>query len=248
MVYSDKGYIGCFEMKDKESGRKQLLEYVRQLKNAGHNRIIAPINGDTWHQYRLMSRTDGSPAFPLEPHNPLWYNEVYTDIGFKPLEKYCSVAFPLGDIEEIPCNNDIIYKTFEPSDLKTIYDISVTGFVNNFLYEHINYEDFCKLYNPVLPMVDGDLVIIAYKNNTPCGFMFSLGFGDLFILKTIAVLPEYRKFGIGKTLMNKVIVNAQNKGFKTAIGALISEGNVSEDMVARYGAVKIREYTLYEYS
>ena len=245
MVYLDKGYIGNFNARTPDELREYLLSAIEQMKG---KRIIAPIDGDTWHKYRLISWDSGFPSFPLEPQNPLWYSDVYREVGFTSLAKYISVAFPIKDIEEIPTDNNVIYKKFEQADLRTIYDISVNGFDKNFLYDEITYEDFCKLYEPILPMVDSDFVLIAYVDGVPCGFMFSVNWGDIFILKTIAVLPEYRKLGIGRVLMNKVLLAAQGKGFKTAIGALIIDGNVSRDMVLRYGAEKIREYTLYEHT
>jgi len=245
MLYLDKSYIGNFDAKTHEELREYLQSATEQMKG---KRIIAPIDGDTWHTYRLVSWDSGFPSFPLEPQNPLWYNDVYREVGFTPLARYISVAFPIKDIEKLPADNNVIYKKFEQADLKTIYNISINGFDKNFLYDEITYEDFYKLYEPILPMVDSDFVLIAYIDGVPCGFMFSVGLGDVFILKTIAVLPEYRKFGIGRVLMNKALLAAQEKGFKTAIGALIIDGNVSHDMVLRYGAEKIREYTLYEHT
>ena len=140
----------------------------------------------------------------------------------------------------------MVFKKFEPFDLKVIYDISIKGFDSNFLYDDINYEEFRKLYEPLLPMIDSDFVLTAYVDDVPCGFMFAIGVGDVFILKSIAVLSEYRKFGIGNALINKVLLSAQEKGFRTAIGALIIDGNISHHMVEKYGAKKIREYTLYQ--
>jgi len=248
MVYLDKGYIGCFDMADYDSGKRRLEEYIAQLKNAGHKRIIAPIDGDTWHKYRLASWDSGAPAFPMEPQNPLWYNDVYLDCGFTPLAKYSSVAFPIGDIDEIATDERVTYKKFEPGDLKTIYDISLAGFDKNFLYDEITFDEFRTLYEPLLPVIDNDFVWIAYVDGVAAGFMFAIGAGDVIILKTIVVLPEYREFGIGNALINKVLLASREKGFKTAIGALIIDGNISRHMVEKYEAVTIREYTLYEHN
>ena len=248
MIYLDKGYIGCFEMKDRESGKRQLEEYVVQLKAAGHKRIIAPIDGDTWHKYRLMSWDSGATTFPMEPQNPIWYNDVYLDCGFTPLAKYFSVMFSIGGIEAISADERVTYKKFETSDLRTIYDISLNGFDKNFLYDKITFGEFCKLYEPILPMIDSDFVLITYVDDVPCGFIFAIGVDDVFILKSIAVLPKYRKFGIGNVLINKALLAAQAKNFKTGIGALIIDGNISHHMVEKYGAKKIREYILYEHN
>jgi len=244
MIYLDKGYIGCFEMTDKESGKRALDAYIQQLKDAGHKQIIAPINGDTWNQYRLVSWSNGDPAFPLEPQNPLWYNEVYQEAGFKPLMKYRSDKFTIGDIKPIE-NADLHIRDFQDGDLKIIHNLSSQGFEGNFLYNEINFEEFSKLYQPILPMIDKELVVIAEKNGEPIGFMFTFIANGMQILKSMAVLPEFRSGGIGLKLVNHVLVAAQKKGAKTAIAALMSDGNNSNKISSKYNGEKIREYTLY---
>ena len=246
MIYLDKGYIGCFEMNDKDSGRRQLEEYVKQLTNAGHKRIIAPINGDTWHTYRLMSWSGDEPAFPFEPSNPLWYNDVYTEFGFKPLKSYRSDKFSMKLVEP-PSYKDkeLSFRNYRDGDLKLIYDISLHGFDENFLYDDISFEEFSKLYQPVLPMIDEELVVVAEVDNAPVGFMFSFAAGSKLILKTMAVLPEYRSMGIGAKMFHHILLTGQRKNMQTAIAALIAEGNNSHKIASKYGSEKIREYTLY---
>ena len=336
MIYFDKGYIGCFEMTDKESGKHRLTEYIRQLQNTGHKRIIAPINGDTWHQYRLVSWSNGDPSFPLEPKNPLWYNEVYKELGFKPLMKYRSDKFNIvndisivndndndndnvntnknnvntnknnvntnknnvnpnknnvnpnkntdsslnirnfreGDPKLIQAGDPKLIQDDDPKltqdddpkltqsgdpkliqdddpeltqagDLRLIYNISLHGFEGNFLYSDITYEEFSKLYSPIMPIIDNELVVIAEVNGTPVGFMFSFIVNGTQILKSMAVLPKFRSKGIGTKLINHVLIAGQRKGAKTAIAAMISDGNNSSKIVEKCGGEKIREYTLY---
>jgi len=246
MLYLDRGYIGCFEMPDKDCGKLQLEEYVSQLKSVGHKRIIAPIDGDTWHTYRLVSWSSGESAFPLEPQNPLWYNEVYGEVGFKPFQKYRSDKFDLGHIKPLFANDPSLrLRNFHEDDLRLIYDISLQGFNDNLLYSDITFENFKMLYSPLLPMIDRELVIVAEAEGSPVGFMFSFAAGENLILKSMAVLPEFRSSGIGAKMMNHVLLAGQRKGLKTAIAALIADGNNSHKIISRYGSKKIREYTLY---
>ncbi len=246
MIYSDKGYIGCFEMNDKDLGRRQLEEYVKHLTNAGHKRIVAPINGDTWHTYRLMSWSGDEPAFPFEPFNPLWYNDIYAEFGFKPLKNYRSDKFSMEFVEP-PSRTDtkLSFRDYRAGDLKLIYDISLHGFDENFLYDDISFEAFSRLYQPILPMIDKELVVIAEVDDAPVGFMFSFAAGDRLILKTMAVLPEYRSMGIGAKMFHHILFAGQRKSLRTAIAALIAEGNNSYWIASKYGSEKIREYTLY---
>jgi len=246
MIYSEQGYVGCFEMTDKDSGKHKVQQYVNELIKLGHKRIIAPINGSTWHTYRLVSWTDSEPAFPMEPQNPIWYNEVFLELGFTPIKKYRSDIFSTENIIPLKSRGSAIsYRGFRADDLKLIYDIAIRGFDENFLYNDIAFEEFSRLYQPLLPMMDSDLTIITEVNGQPAGFLFSFAVENKLILKSITVLPEYRSLGIGSVLINRAIIAGQQKGFNIAIAALMSDDNYSRAIVAKYNSRKIREYTLY---
>jgi len=246
MVYFDRGYIGCFDMDDKDSGVEQLSAYVEELKNAGHKRIVGPINGDTWHSYRLVSWCSGDAAFPMEPQNPLWYNEVYADCGFVLVKKYHTDKFSLVNIEA-PQNTNLalVLRPFKPDDLPLIYDLSLNGFDENFLYNAISYDDFAALYTPMLPMIDPELMLIAELDGWPAGFLFSFVAEERLILKSMATLPQCRGYGVGSLLMAQVLATGRAKGLKTAVAALMSDDNVSRHIVSKYGSEQIREYTVY---
>lgn len=243
MVYLNKGYIGCFEMTDKTSGREQLERYAAELINAGYKRIVAPIDGDTWHTYRLVSWSDGTPFFPLEPRNPIWVNEVYLSAGFKPLKKYRSDVFAIDCIAQQTGTAQI--RGFRKEDLACLHKLSVKGFRDNFLYSDISFNEFSALYAPILPLADGALAVIAEVDDIPAGFVFSFIHQNVLILKTIAVLPEYRRMGIGSQMVESVLSAAKDKGFNTAVAALIADDNASHNLISRYESRKIREYTLY---
>lgn len=246
MIYPEKGYIGCFSMNDKESGKRCLEECVRQLRAIGHKRIVAPINGDTWHQYRLVSWSNGQPAFPLEPQNPLWYNEVYEEFGFMPLKKYRSDKVGIGNVWPIEnADTSLNIRGFQDNDLRLIYEISLQGFDKNFLYSEISFDEFSELYQPFLPLIDRELVVFAEVDGEPVGFVFSFIGSDTQILKSMAVLPEFRSRGIGAKLLNHTLLAGERKGARTAIAALMSDGNNSNTIVGKYSNEQIREYTLY---
>jgi len=256
MIYLDKGYIGFFEMAekadraDKNAGKRQLNGYVRQLREAGHKRIIAPINGDIWHQYRLVSWTNGDAPFPLEPQNPLWYNDVYLECGFKPLKKYISDKtsienFRLDSLRPLT-GGGLSVRGFGENDLKLIYELSLLGFAGSFLYSSITFEEFSKLYQPFLPKLDKELALIAEVDGKAAGFVFSFLTGDSLVIKTVAVLPEYKSFrSIGVRLVGHAMAAGQRKGAKTVIGALMAEGNNSLKIASKHGGECFREYTLY---
>lgn len=243
MIFKDKGYIGNFEMESLADGKAKLAKYMKAL--AKHDEIIAPIDGSTWHSYRLVSYTDGSPSFPMEPSNPLWYNDVYTALGFVPIKKYFSERFQIEDIKPYEKCDTVTIRQFVPEDLQAMYEISKVGFADNFLYEPISYAAFEALYLPKVSRVAHDFILIAEVAHKAVGFLFAFAYERTLILKTIAVLPEYRSIGIGGRLINEALVKAEKMGIKTGIGALFIEGNTSGKIVAHYGGEIFREYSLY---
>ena len=248
MIYPELGYIGQFHMTDATTGKQQLLDYINQLKEQGHSKIVAPINGSTWQSYRLVSFSDDTISpFPKEPDNPLWYNEVYKEVGFTPLHTYYSEIFHIG--YGLKFNRGLDIRQFSPADFKAIYEIASVSFQDNFMFSPISYEDFAQLYGRSAQAGnDSDYIALAYVDNKPVGFIFSYVFNNALVLKTMAVLPEYRSLGIGAGLINHVCTVAKENGVKKAIGALISSGNHSGKIVSKYGSKVFREYTLYTYT
>jgi len=243
MIFKDKGYIGYFEMEDKEQGKVQLESYVNQL--ASHENIVGPINGSTWGRYRLVSTSDGSPSFLLEPENPLWYNDVYLESGFVPIKQYVSERFEIKDIEPMTLRVGGMIRAFESEDLPIIYELSKTGFENNFLYDDICYDLFEQQYRPMLAMADPQYILLAFVNHQPAGFLFSYVSEGALILKSVAVLPAFKWFGLGTRLVNQALMIAEANEIKTAVAALMEEENVSRKISAKYGGKVFRTYTLY---
>ncbi|MCL1935512.1 MAG: GNAT family N-acetyltransferase [Defluviitaleaceae bacterium] len=243
MIFKNKGYIGPFEMIDKNDGKRKLAQFVEAL--SGHERIIGPIEGSTWHNYRLVSYSDGSPIFPMEPQNHLWYNNVYKEIGFEPLKKYYSERFTINQVKPYRKSNIVIIRYFKFNDLPNFYNISKVGFTNNFLYEPISYEEFEQLYVPQIKKISHDFILVAEINGKAVGFLFAFVYNGELILKTLATLPDYRTAGVGGRLINTALVKAKTMGINSAVSALTAEDNNSRKVSAKYGGHIFREYTLY---
>ena len=51
---------------------------------------MAPIDGNTWNRYRLLTERGTEPVFFLEPDNPDDWPAHFRDNGFTPLANYYS--------------------------------------------------------------------------------------------------------------------------------------------------------------
>jgi GNAT superfamily N-acetyltransferase len=186
------GMIGFFEALAwyDEPVADLLREAVAWLRQAGAGTIVGPMDGDTWHRYRLNVGPFGDPPFLLEPYNPPYYEALWTASGFAPLERYLSKRVePAAVVAHLESRSREAlaagYK-LRPLDLKhfrremrTIYELSRRIFAGNFLYTEIPEEEFYRLYADVRSLLDPDLVVFAQSpSGEDVGFLFA--YPDLF--------------------------------------------------------------------
>jgi len=156
-------------------------------------------------------------------------------------------------------------------ELRMIYSISVRIFARNFLYTDIPEEEFFALYAGARSLLDPDFVWFAQSPaGEDVGFLFAfpdrfqavaamrgrrdplalLRFflhrneADAVNMKTVGVLPEHRRAGLGAALMGQGHRMAREKGFRFANHCLFREGNPSGEMDGGTGCV-MRKYHLY---
>ena len=156
-------------------------------------------------------------------------------------------------------------------ELRTIYSISIRIFARNFLYTDIPEEEFFALYAGARSLLDPDLVWFAQSPpGEDVGFLFAfpdrfravaamrggrnplslLRFflhrneADAVNMKTVGVLPEHRRAGLGAALMGQGHRIAREKGYRFANHCLFREGNPSGEMDGGTGRV-MRKYHLY---
>ncbi|NIQ95070.1 MAG: hypothetical protein GWN87_13315, partial [Desulfuromonadales bacterium] len=53
--------IGRFHCGDSAAGEGLLTRVLADLDSAGFQFVVGPMDGDTWHSYRLVVESDGSP-------------------------------------------------------------------------------------------------------------------------------------------------------------------------------------------
>lgn len=257
------GMLGFFEALDgQEAAVEQLFgEGIDWLQEAGCGPIVGPMDGDTWHRYRLNVGPFEEPPFLLEPYNPPYYERLWTANGFGVLEHYVSkrvdAAAVVAHLE--PKRQAALAAGYQlrPLDsgrfrdeLRTIYELSRRIFARNFLYTEIPEEEFQGLYAGARALVDPELVWFARSPaGEDVGFLFA--YPDPFRagavdFKTLGVLPEHRRAGVAALLFHEGHQRALAKGYRIANHCLIKEGNPSGDLDGGAGRV-MRRYCLYRW-
>jgi GNAT superfamily N-acetyltransferase len=259
------GLIGHYAAADAKAAHLLLEHACRELAGRGCRVAVGPMDGSTWRRYRLVTEHGRAPAFFLEPDNPADWPEHFLGLGFQPIAHYLSALN--GDLSrEDPRAEQIAdrlttagvrIRSLDPrrpeDDLRRIYAVSTVSFRENFLYTPIGEADFLAQYRSILPAVRPELVLIAEIEDQPVGFIFAVpdlkqakcdGRIDTVVVKTVAVLPERSRAGLGSLLLAACQRTARQLGYTRAIHALMHEQNISRNLSRRY-ADPIRRYALF---
>lgn len=262
------GLIGHFAATNEQAGAALLRAGCDHLRQVGCTLAIAPMDGNTWRRYRVVTGNgDGplEPPFFLEPSNPSCWLACFEATGFGPLAHYYSslVEGPLpSDARVAKVAQRAAMQGFRVENavavpveelLVRIYAMSVEIFAGNFLYTPQNREEFLAQYSRILPIVRPEFVFLCTRNGEDAGFLFAIPDAaqrqrgesvDTLIIKTAGVRRAYQGRGLGSVLTQAAHQAAWSAGYRRVIHALMHEANESNEILSE-NARRIREYTLF---
>lgn len=82
------------------SAKIVLMGACNKLKEVGEAYVIGPIDGSTWNSCRLVTHSDGSMLFLMEPKYKPGYSQWLENIGFKPTYQYFSTKETIKSVVE----------------------------------------------------------------------------------------------------------------------------------------------------
>lgn len=243
--------LGRFEIASPEAGARLLADVAERLRAEGVEALLAPMDGDTWHSYRLVVESDGSPPFLMEPPENAALRAALEAASFAPIATYASARAPLADIDEPPDMPGVALQSWDGGDperfLADVHALSCEAFARNPFYLPLDRAGFDALYRPLLPRLDARLMHFARDEaGDLLGFVF--GVPDMLnpasrtaILKTLAS----RRRGVGRLLSAAFNRAAHEAGFVSVIHALMHEENRSVGNSAKMHGTVFRRYALY---
>ena len=246
--------IGNFRCESASSGAALLAKAIALLRTEGFESAIGPMDGDTWHRYRLVSESDGTPPFLMEPISGPYDKTAFELSGFTPISNYVSTRAKLADAigpgEPVHLEGVMVsaWDGRDPAALiGRLFEMSSASFSRNAFFKPITKSEFMRLYDPVLPLIDPHLVLFAHDAaGTLVGFLFGLpdhAGGDgpkRAILKTYAS----GRRGVGHVLADSFHRKARDLGFVEVIHALMLVENVSLQRSGRHAGQVFRRYAL----
>lgn len=246
--------LGKLKLKSADGGKELVSKAKAMLTADGFEALIGPMDGDTWHAYRAVTESDGSPTFLMEPVSGEHDVSVLEATRFEPIGGYVSMRAAtvdaIGDRPEAPDGVEIVnWDGDRPEDFfGEVYDFSVEGFARNAFYKPITREAFLGLYMPYVPFLKRELIFFARTaDGQLAGFLFGIPDYSQGPNPDAAILKTYASGlrGVGHLLADAFHRNALDMGFETTIHALMSDANISRERSTQHGAEIFRRYTLF---
>jgi GNAT superfamily N-acetyltransferase len=262
----ETGYVGWYEAEDAEAGTRALAGAAERLLAEGASRVVGPLDGSTWHRYRVVMPRDeqieGGEPFLSEPANPPDWARQFEEAGFRPILEYETrlVRSPAADPDLAARRTALSGRgvRVRPLDLaeyerelRALYALSVDAFAANPFYTPTSFEEFATLYAGLRPLLDPSLVRLAEsRDGQLLGYVFA--FPDALaaperpriVLKTLAAHRDARGMGLGGILVDDIHAIAAERG-AAVLHALMQVSNVSESISRRSGSELFRRYVLY---
>jgi hypothetical protein len=252
------GFIGNVEWSDDDALVELLASAAKSLREAGCELAAGPVDGDTWHRYRLVTWSDGTKPFVLEPFTPLAAVTPWERAGFAPLETYSSLRDDaLGERDERAAasaarlrENGVTLRSLNldrfDEELAQIHALALRGFHDAPLFTPIGFAEFAALYRPLAPLLDPRLCPVAELDGRIAAVLFALRdprAPETVVLKTVVRGADRRLAGVGFVLTDRARAAAHALGATRAISALQHDGTVARTLAPN--AVVFRRYAVF---
>jgi ribosomal protein S18 acetylase RimI-like enzyme len=228
------GLLGHYRAADSHAAGALLDLACRRLSTAGCAIALAPMDGSTLHEYRLVTERGSVPPFFLEPNTPQDWPSHFTGNGFQPIAHYYSslqteLTHQHPERQALLARlraDGVAIRSLNPgrfdADLHGIYSVAARSFAASLFASPILESDFVEQYRRLLPHLCPDLVLLAERGDRTVGFLFAVpnwleaGRGQpvqTVVVKTLAVLPEFAGRGLGTILSSHCQEIASQLGF-----------------------------------
>ena len=246
--------VGGWRCAQAMAGATLLNQIAADLERRGYGAVLGPMDGDTWRNYRLVTETDGSPPFLMEPQSGPEDLTAFRVAGFAPIAEYVSSRLDLNDLSafgmEDSAEPGVRLRLWNGEGAEAlidkIYAVSMRAFARNAFFRPIDRAEFDALYAPIFARLDPRFVVLAEERHDLVGFLF--GYPNLTegAKPETAVVKTYAsvKRGVGRRMADLFHRRARDMGFRHAIHALMRADNRSRESSDLYGARIFRRYAL----
>lgn len=229
-----------------------------KAKSLGINELSGPLQGSTFFPYRFISSTNGMDYFPGEYMSEPWMHEFMISQSPKSVIEYRSgYRDDFSGVMEVskPYYDELIKKglsyhlhtTISRDDLMQVFQVVEQVFKSNWSFEGMSDSEFEAIYTKETkdPARLG-LLSILWENKTIGFVRFLDASPEISVCKTMAILPEFQKMGIGNATAYYMHKLALDLDYKQMIYALAAHSNRVKNM-PQHDAKIFRSYAAYEF-
>lgn len=270
------GQFGFFETTNNQKIADALLDKAGEWLNAfGCEYMEGPVNfGEKDRFWGLLSKGFEKKMLYLDNYNHSYYEALLIKYGFKPDSGISTYSISLKNMfseklerihQRLMQNNTVEIRNIsfgsDMSDfVKDIQKVYTSSFALNSRLNHITAEEITGLIADARPVLDEELVSIAYYNGEAVGFMaFMKDFYSMLKIKSetetkdlkgfaLSVIPEYRKRGIEIAMCYKLYRAMMQKGtdYMVHFSGINSQTGFMHSLMISLGASAEREHTTYK--
>lgn len=257
---SEKAQVGFLHFSGEEEKDQSLWnEVVTYLKDKSIKKLVGPIQGATYFPYRFLVESDGSPFFTGEyfssvedhefmlaqnPSKVLYFKSAYRTeyeniikISEPYYEKLTKQGLRLESHQEV--SQELFHKVFE---------LVLKVFGQNWNFQSLSEKKFQNIYQDEMKNTARLKMHTLYFKDKLIGFIrYVEDSPNTLICKTIGILPEYQKMGIGNAAVAQMHWDALKHNYTKMIYALVYDGNRVKDM-PQDDAIIFRKYASYEFT
>jgi hypothetical protein len=258
--HEDKtGFFGFLEAENDKEIFSSLLDTVEKwLKEKNYDSIMGPMNPSTNDEVGFLIDGFDSPPYFMMTHNPPYYNEIMTALGFEKAKDLYAYYIHKNDLnlERVNQLSESMKKKFSVSiriinlkkfqnELKVIREIYNDAWSKNWGFVPMTPEEFDFVANDFRKIIDPELVMIAEYKGKPIGFSLALpNYNEVFKkIPNGKLLP----FGIFTFLFNKnkikslrAITLGVTKDYQTSgIGGMLILETILRGLSAGYDSAEM---------
>lgn len=251
----------------RNSNSENLEKLISTLDNFAHqnrfSKIVGPIDGATWNNYRIQNQIEIPQAYLGQPSYKAELAHLFLKQGFKVSEVYETIQIDqIKKIEES-------LKSFQSIPLPQIRFVQPTSmmldahkieihhllngiFGENLEFNRISNEEIELVFTQIKKMIHYEVSVLAFNDkNQIVGFMLNYLIADTLFFKTIGFLKEYRFQGLSIFKMLNFLFDQIHQDSKVdlhkAIICLMKKGNfpslISSDSVSQKNQYVLLEKT-----
>jgi GNAT superfamily N-acetyltransferase len=258
-----EAFFGFLEVADDARVFDALWRELCDLaRSTGVRRLLGPVNGSIWHQYRCVTETSEQPPFPTEPRTPLWYYRFLKAVGPSKEIGYSSglrrsyermlslMEGKAAKIEPMLKARGFDMAVEREVSARTLHEIAALSDATfrgrSWGYTPLRPTDFAKLHSEMADSPHFHRAFLLRRQGQLIGYAITLRDGPAMICKTICLLPEYQSIGLGNALALYLHRAARQDGLTKVMYVLVRDGNRIHDFPMD-DIVIFRRYAAFEY-